>query len=86
MRKGGTPDSRRWQFSNTLAYFRRFSRVRLTYLLMSDLGKLGISGKLAKYTFPWHKSCVILSSRCEIMGFGIRDVGEVPCWRSIFRC
>jgi hypothetical protein len=30
VRKGGTPDSRCWQFSSTLACFRRFSRFRLT--------------------------------------------------------
>jgi hypothetical protein len=30
MCKGGTPDSRCWQFSSTLAYFRRFSRFRFT--------------------------------------------------------
>jgi hypothetical protein len=44
---------------------------------MSDLGKLGISGKLVMSTFPWHKSCIILSSGCETAGFGIRAAGEV---------
>jgi hypothetical protein len=39
---------------------------------MLDLGKLGISGKLAMSTFQWHKSCIILSSDCETVGFGIR--------------
>ena len=44
---------------------------------MSDLGKLGISRKLVMSTFPLHKSCVILSSRCETVGFVIRAAGEV---------
>ena len=39
---------------------------------MSDLGKIGISENLAMSTFQWHKSCIILSSGCEIVGFGIR--------------
>jgi hypothetical protein len=30
MCKGGTSDSRCWQFSSTLAYFRHFSRIQLT--------------------------------------------------------
>jgi hypothetical protein len=30
VRKGGMPDSRCWQFSSILTYFRGFSRVRLT--------------------------------------------------------
>jgi hypothetical protein len=77
MRKGGTPDSRCWQFSSILTYFRRFSRFRLTKLLMSVLGKLGISRKLVMSTFPLHKSCVILSSEYETTGFGIRAAGEV---------
>ena len=39
---------------------------------MSDLGKLDFSGNLAMSTFQWHKSCIILSSSCETVGFGIR--------------
>ncbi len=75
--KGGMPDSRCWQFSCTLAYFRHFSRFRLTKLPMSDLGKLGIYGKLVKSTLPWHKSCIILSSGCDTTGFKIRAAGEI---------
>ena len=44
---------------------------------MFNLGKLGISGKLVMSTFPWNKSCVILSSGCEIVGFRIKAAGEV---------
>jgi hypothetical protein len=43
---------------------------------MSDLGKLGISGKLAMSTFQWNKSCIIMISGCETTGFKIR-VAEV---------
>ena len=44
---------------------------------MSDLGKLGIFEKLVMSTFLCHKSCVILSSSCKIVGFGIRATGEI---------
>jgi hypothetical protein len=44
---------------------------------MLDLGKLGIYGKLVMSTYPWNKSCVILSSSYEIAGFKIGTVGEV---------
>jgi hypothetical protein len=75
--KGGMLDSRCWQFSNTLAYFHCFSRFRLTWVPMSDLSKLGISGNLVMSTFPWHKSYVILSSSYETTGFGIRAAEEI---------
>ena len=44
---------------------------------MSNLDKLGISEKLVISTFPWHKSCIILSSGCETVGFGIRAAREI---------
>jgi hypothetical protein len=44
---------------------------------MLDLGKLGIYGKLVMSTYPWNKSCVILSSSYEIAGFEIGTVEEV---------
>jgi hypothetical protein len=44
---------------------------------MSDLGKLGIYGKLVMSTLPWHKSCIILSSGCDTTGFKIRAAGEI---------
>jgi hypothetical protein len=44
---------------------------------MSDLGKLGISRKLAMSTFQRHKYCIILSSSYEIAGFEIRATREI---------
>ena len=44
---------------------------------MSDLGKLDISKKLVMSTFPWHKSCIILYSSCEIAVFRIGAAGKV---------
>jgi hypothetical protein len=44
---------------------------------MSNLTKLGISGMFVMSTFPWHKSCVILSSGCKTAGFRIGVAGEV---------
>uniref|UniRef100_A0A2N9H9F2 Uncharacterized protein n=1 Tax=Fagus sylvatica TaxID=28930 RepID=A0A2N9H9F2_FAGSY len=46
-------------------------------LPISDLGKLGISGKLAMSTFQWHKYHIILSFDCETEGFGITAAGEI---------
>jgi hypothetical protein len=77
VRKGGTLDSHCWQFSSILAYFRRFSHFWLTQLAMSDLGKLGISGKLVMSTFQLHKSHIILSSSYEIANFRIRAAREI---------
>ena len=42
-----------------------------------DSGKLGIYKNLMMSTFPWNKSCVILSSGCETVGFGIEAAREV---------
>jgi hypothetical protein len=44
---------------------------------MSNLGKLGISGKLVMSIFQWYKSCIVLNFGYVTVGFGIRPVGVI---------